>query len=55
MPAAMLQTDQDFLGNLTLMADKRLAQPGQFILSSQLRKALSALAENNFAALDAIP
>jgi tetratricopeptide (TPR) repeat protein/polysaccharide pyruvyl transferase WcaK-like protein len=55
MPAAMLQTDQDFLENLTLMADKRLAQPGQFILSAQLRQALSALAENNFAALDAIP
>ncbi|MFT7405993.1 polysaccharide pyruvyl transferase family protein, partial [Zhongshania sp.] len=53
MRTALLQADQDFLDNLTLMADQRLAQPGQFILSAQRRHALITLAENNFTSLNA--
>lgn len=52
MPAALLQTDQDFLENLTLMADQRLAQPAQFILSAPRRQALISLAESNFSGLN---
>lgn len=54
MPAALLATDQDFLENLTLMADQRLAQPAQFILPGPRRQALISLAENNFARLNAV-
>tara|TARA_R110001592_G_scaffold254048_13_gene517297 strand:+ start:1337 stop:4066 length:2730 start_codon:yes stop_codon:yes gene_type:complete len=53
MPNALLQADQAFLNNLTLMTDQRLAQPGQFILSTERRQTLIALAENNFTSLNA--